>query len=155
MRRAFSDSVRWFGMTDRSRWRAPLPQRIGGASSQKPEFRRSELASTGSFHSAIASQGEKHEGAGLLTLVLHQSSLAVGSLSATRVWSDQVRSGSGGEQAMAEQKTEKESPEQRKPDAPQLQKHEIDFEALVIAGIAAVIMKSPKRRTKPWSNPSR
>jgi hypothetical protein len=66
-----------------------------------------------------------------------------------------VRSGSGGEQAMAEQKTEKESPEQRKPDASQLQKQEIDFEALVIAGIAAVIMKSPKRRTKPWSNPSR
>ena len=57
---------------------------------------------------------------------------------------EQVRSGSGGEQAMAEQKTEKESPEQRKPDAPQLQKHEIDFEELVITGIATVIMKSPK-----------
>jgi transposase-like protein len=82
------------------------------------------------------------------------SSLAVGSLSATRVWSDQVRSGSGGEQAMAEQKTEKESSEQRKP-AAQLQKLEIDFEALVIAGIAAVIMRSPKRRPKPRFNPSR
>jgi hypothetical protein len=56
---------------------------------------------------------------------------------------------------MAKQKIEKESPEQRNPDASQLQKQEIDFEALVIAGIAAVIMKSRKRRTRPWSNPSR
>jgi hypothetical protein len=58
-------------------------------------------------------------------------------------------------QAMAKLKTEKESPEQQNPDASQLQKQEIDFEALVIAGIAAVIIKSRKRRTKPWSNPSR
>jgi hypothetical protein len=58
-------------------------------------------------------------------------------------------------QAMAKLKTEKESLEQQKPDTLQLQKHEIDFEALVIAGIAAVIVKSRKRRTKPWSNPSR
>jgi len=45
---------------------------------------------------------------------------------------------------MAKQKTERGSPEQPKPDAPQTQKLEVDFEGLVIAGIAAVIMKSPK-----------
>ena len=54
----FGPMVRYDGP---SRWRAPLPQQIGGASSQKPKFRRSGLASTGSFRSAIASQGEKHE----------------------------------------------------------------------------------------------
>jgi hypothetical protein len=78
-----------------------------------------------------------------------------GNVSATRVWSDEVRSGSGGEQAMAEQKTKKESPEQRKPDAPQLQKHEIDFEALVISGIVAEIIRLPKRQTNRRFNPSR
>jgi hypothetical protein len=42
------------------------------------------------------------------------------------------------------QKTEKESTEQRKHDAPQPQRPEVDFEGLVIVGIGAVIMKSPK-----------
>jgi hypothetical protein len=54
---------------------------------------------------------------------------------------------------MAKRKSGEESTEKRKPDAPQPQKQEIDFEARFIAGIAAVIMKSRKRRTKPWSNP--
>jgi len=56
---------------------------------------------------------------------------------------------------MAKRKTEEEALGQPRPGAAQLQKIEIDFEALVIAGIAAVIMKSPKRLTNPRSNPSR
>jgi len=56
---------------------------------------------------------------------------------------------------MAKRQTEELSLAQRRSGAAQLQKLEIDFEALVIAGIAAVIMRSPKRRTKPWSNPNR
>jgi hypothetical protein len=66
-----------------------------------------------------------------------------------------MRSGSGGEQAMAEQRTEKESPEQQKPNAPQPQKVEVDFDALIIAGIAGVFIKSRKKRRRPWSSPSR
>jgi hypothetical protein len=56
---------------------------------------------------------------------------------------------------MAKRQTEELSLAQRRSGAAQLQKLEIDFEALVIAGIAAVIMRSPKRRTNPWSNPNR
>jgi hypothetical protein len=47
---------------------------------------------------------------------------------------------------MAKRKTEEESLAQRKPDAPQLPKVEIDFETLVAAGIAAAIIRSPKKR---------
>ncbi len=56
---------------------------------------------------------------------------------------------------MAKRKTEEESLAQRKPDAPQLPKVEIDFETLVAGGIAAVITKSPKKRRNPRSNPAR
>jgi len=49
---------------------------------------------------------------------------------------------------MAKRKTEEESLAQRKPDAPQLPKVEIDFETLVAAGIAAAIIRSPNRRRK-------
>jgi len=49
---------------------------------------------------------------------------------------------------MTKRKTENESLTQRRPDAPQLPKLEIDFETLVAAGIAAAIMRSPKRRTR-------
>ena len=60
-------------------------------------------------------------------------------------------SASRGAKPMAERKTEEESPAQPRPDAPQLQKLEIDFETLVVAGIVAVIVRSPKRRTNPWA----
>jgi len=56
---------------------------------------------------------------------------------------------------MAKRKTEEESLAQRKPDAAQLPKVEIDFETLVAAGIAAAIIRSPNRRRKPRSNPAR
>jgi len=56
---------------------------------------------------------------------------------------------------MAKRKTEEESLAQRKPDAPQLPKVEIDFETLVAAGIAAAIIRSPKKRRNPRSNPAR
>jgi hypothetical protein len=56
---------------------------------------------------------------------------------------------------MAKLKTEKGSPEQQKPNAPQPQKVEVDFDALVIAGIAGVVIKSRKKRRGPWSSPSR
>jgi len=49
---------------------------------------------------------------------------------------------------MAKRKTEEESLAQRKPDAAQLPKVEIDFETLVAAGIAAAIIRSPNRRRK-------
>jgi len=56
---------------------------------------------------------------------------------------------------MAKRKTEEESLAQRKPDAAQLPKVEIDFETLVAAGIAAAIIRSPKKRRNPRSNPAR
>jgi hypothetical protein len=56
---------------------------------------------------------------------------------------------------MPKRKTEEESPAQRKPDAPQPQKLEIDFETLVIFGIAAEMIRSTKIRTSPRSNPRR
>ena len=52
-------------------------------------------------------------------------------------------------------KTEEESSAQRKPDALQPQKLEIDFETLVIFGIAAEMIRSRKIRTNPRSNPRR
>jgi hypothetical protein len=55
---------------------------------------------------------------------------------------------------MAKQKTEEESLAQGKPAAPQLPKVEIDFETLVAAGIAAAVIRSPKKRRKPRSNPA-
>src|ERR1700675_2546014 len=61
MRRAFSEPAPWSSMTDKYQWRVALRPRIGGVWLQKPESRWSEFVSTGSFHSAIASQGKKHE----------------------------------------------------------------------------------------------
>jgi hypothetical protein len=42
---------------------------------------------------------------------------------------------------MAKRRTEEESTAQRKPDAPQLAKVEIDFETLVAGDIAAAIIR--------------
>jgi len=78
-----------------------------------------------------------------------------GRIIAARVMSEEVGSASRGEEPMAKRKTEEESLAQRKPDAPQLPKVEIDFETLVVGGIAAVITKSPKKRRNPRSNPAR
>ena len=61
MRHAFSEPAPWSSMTDKYRSLAPLRPRIGGVWLQKPESRWSGFVSTGSFHSAIASQGKKHE----------------------------------------------------------------------------------------------
>jgi hypothetical protein len=49
---------------------------------------------------------------------------------------------------MAKRKTEEESLAQRKPDAAQLPKVEIDFETLVAAGIAATIRGNSSQRRK-------
>src|ERR1700719_4398511 len=61
MRHAFSEPAPWSSMTDKYRWLVPLRPRIGGVWLQKPESRWSGLVSTGVCHSAIASQGKKHE----------------------------------------------------------------------------------------------
>src|SRR6266852_9774621 len=74
-----------------------------------------------------------------------------GRIIAARVMSEEV----GGEEPMVKRKTEEESLAQRKPDAPQLPKVEIDFETLVAAGVAAAIIRSPKKRRNPRSNPAR
>jgi hypothetical protein len=62
--------------------------------------------------------------------------------------SEEVGSASRGEEPMAKRKTEEQSLAQRRPDSPQLPKLEVDFETLVAAGIAAAIMRSPKKRDK-------
>jgi hypothetical protein len=85
--------------------------------------------------------------------------LLLSSFAAGRIFTGCVVSGSercaaaGGEEPMAKRKTGEKSTEKQKPDSPQPQKVEVDFDALVIAGIAGVILKSRKRRTKPWANP--
>ncbi len=78
-----------------------------------------------------------------------------GRIIAARVMSEEVGFASRGEEPMAKRKTEEESLAQRKPDAPQLPKVEIDFETLVAAGIAAAIIRSPKKRRNPGPNPAR
>ena len=78
-----------------------------------------------------------------------------GRIIAARVMLDEVGSASRGEEPMTKRKTEEESLVRRKPDAPQLPKVEIDLETLVAAGIAAAIIRSPKKRRNPRSNPAR
>jgi hypothetical protein len=41
----------------------------------------------------------------------------------------------------------------QKPGPLRAPKIEIDFESLIAAGIAAVVIKPAKKRRRPWSNP--